>query len=654
MILLFLMNEKSYNTFPDVERIYRLTDEEKKSSAVDYRVAQLARINFPQVEDACLVNVMNKAELIYNKNLYSLGGIMSADDNFFKFFSAEFIAGNSQDPFADSASCILTESAARKIFAKENPIGRRIRWNRTELHISGIIKDFPKNASIKACVFINSEEFKFNTFCADGSDLSTYRYYYNVYIKLQQSAGVGQVKKLLNDRAGVFSPYIAKIGLLPLDDIYLYDNTDDSYTEKGNPGLLKLMTNIALVILVLSIINYINLTAAQQNKRNKETGIRKTVGASRKDMIIMYLSESILTAFIAFGMAAALLEIFVPIFGSIIDKDLSSASLYRYPLAAILPAAIFLIGIIAGIAPAIILSSFNPIRMFSGGVTVGGRKNVFRNILTVFQFAVSICLIFCLVVIQKQIKFVKEKDLGFDKEQTLTFRAPYDNSDINGIKDKLLRNPDILSVTNTQGTPGEINTGMGTGVPGKTKTFKCIYVDSSFLKTFNIPVVKGRDFLPGDLGRSCMFNESAYKYMEFKDLDGKRFNNGREGGYEIIGVVKNFNFASLHEEVSPMCLMLVDFPTSTFSIKIAKGKVGAVMEYLKKIWNEPLTEYPLKYEFFDERFDSMYRKEEKFGELIGLFSMLAIIISCMGILGLAVFSAEGRAKEIGIRKVHGA
>ncbi|HEX3073570.1 MAG TPA: FtsX-like permease family protein, partial [Ignavibacteriales bacterium] len=549
---------------------------------------------------------------------------------------------------------ILTESAARKIFAKEDPIGKIVKWNRTELHISGIIKDIPKNASIKADAFINSEEFKFHTYCADGSDLSTYRYYYNVYVKLQQSAEPGQVKKLLNERASIFSPYIAKIGLLPLDNIYLDDNTDDSYTEKGNPGLLKLMTNIALVILALSIINYVNLTAAQQNKRNKETGIRKTVGASRKDMIIMYLSESVLTAFIAFGIAAALLEIFVPVFGSIIDKDLSSASLYKYPLIIILPGAIFLIGIIAGIAPAVILSSFNPIRMFSGGVTIGGRKNVFRNILTVFQFAVSICLIFCLIVIQKQVKFVKEKDLGFDKEQTMTFRAPYDNSDINGIKDKLLRNPDILSVTNTQGTPGEINTGMGTGVAGKTKSFKCIFVDTSFLKTFNIPIVKGRDFLPGDLGRSCMFNEAAYKYMEFKDLDGKRFNNGRPGGYEVVGVVKNFNFASLHEEVSPMCLMLVDVPTSTFSIKIAKGKVGAVMEYLKKIWEETLTEYPLKYEFFDERFDSMYRKEEKFGELIGLFSMLAIIISCMGILGLAVFSAERRAKEIGIRKVHGA
>ncbi|HEX2982277.1 MAG TPA: FtsX-like permease family protein, partial [Ignavibacteriales bacterium] len=189
---------------------------------------------------------------------------------------------------------------------------------------------------------------------------------------------------------------------------------------------------------------------------------------------------------------------------------------------------------------------------------------------------------------------------------------------------------------------------------GKRKSFKCIFVDTSFLKTFNIPIVKGRDFLPGDLGRSCMFNEAAYKYMEFKDLDGKRFNNGRPGGYEVVGVVKNFNFASLHEEVSPMCLMLVDVPTSTFSIKIAKGKVGAVMESLKKIWEETLTEYPLKYEFFDERFDSMYRKAEKFGELIGLFSMLAIVISCMGILGLAVFSSERRTKEIGIRKVHGA
>jgi putative ABC transport system permease protein len=370
-------------------------------------------------------------------------------------------------------------------------------------------------------------------------------------------------------------------------------------------------------------------------------------------MIILFLSESILSVFIAFVIAVAMLELLIPAFSSIIGKDLNSSSLYSFPLVLIIPGAVFAIGALSGIGPAIVLSSFNPVRMFSGSAA-GSKKSSFRNILTVFQFAVSICLIFCLVVIQKQMKFVKEKDLGFDKGQTMTFRAPSDISDISGMKDKLQQNPDILSVTNTMGTPGEIRVSMGAGIPGKDLSLQCIYIDTAFLKTFSIPIIKGRDFLPGDIGQACIINEAAYKAMELKDLENKRFNNGREGGFEIVGVVKDFNFASLHEKIAPMGLLLTENTQSTFSIKIAKGKVGPVMDYLKKVWKETLTEYPFQYQFFDERFDSMYRKEERFGELIGLFSMLAIVISCMGILGLAVFSSERRAKEIGIRKVHGA
>jgi putative ABC transport system permease protein len=451
------------------------------------------------------------------------------------------------------------------------------------------------------------------------------------------------------------SPYVKKISLLPLKDVYLYDNTIGGTSKKGNPSLLKILTSIAMIILVLSVINYINLTIAQQNKRNKETGIRKTIGAGRKEIVFGFLTESTLVTLIAFAFALLIIELSLSYFSEILDSSLSLSQLAVFPVNIILVLSIMLIGLISGLAPALLLSSYNPVNIFSGNNIISNRKGYLRNILTVFQFTVSIALIFCLVVILKQIDFVKHSSLGFNKEQLLQLDIAPVQQKATALYTELRQNSNIEKISGSFGNPGEIHEKMGSSVNGKIKMLNCIVADSSFISTFQMKLLMGREPLAGDFGKTCIFNETAFKYFEWDNLKNKIYHNGREGGYEVIGVVKDFHYASFHDVIEPACIIFdSNIHPNVLNIRIKAGGLREAMKYINKTWTTIVPDYPIRYQFYDELFNQMYLKEERFAKAIGLFALLAISISCMGILGLVIFASERRSKEIGIRKVHGA
>ena len=588
---------------------------------------------------------------------------MSVDNAFFEMFSVAFVSGNSSKPLQNLNSVVLTESGARTLFGEDNPMGKEIIYeHEVPLIVTGVMKDFPDNSSIQANMFVNAENDKFKKWvfsCENYDDIRTHRYLFCIYLQLNIRADKEKLINTINSHADILAPYTKKIDLLSLKEMYLYDNTAGSETKKGNPGLLSLMASIGLIVLILSIINYINLTMAKQNQRNKEIGIRKTIGANREDMVILFLTESVLVTMAAFAVALILIFIGLPFFNSIIDSPLSPHTLMQFPANIILFISILLIGVLSGIGPALSLSSLNPSRVFNGGTVGIGKKKNFRNVLTVFQFVVSIALIICTITVQKQINYVKHRDAGFNKEQLLRIDwpniPPSDRTRSFTLIDKLRQYPGILNLSVTAGVPGKINNFMGSAIKGKNKSLSIIYADTSFLQTLNIKQVKGRELLPSDIGNVCMLNEAAYKYFEWTDLENRRYNNGKEGGFEVIGVVKDFHYASMHQPIEPMCILFRDVGWHTnISIRIAKGAIGPSMDYIQKVWKEIIPDYPLQYQFNDEWFDGMYRKEEKLAKTIGLFALLAIGISCMGIFGLAIFSAERRTKEIGIRKVSGA
>jgi putative ABC transport system permease protein len=324
-----------------------------------------------------------------------------------------------------------------------------------------------------------------------------------------------------------------------------------------------------------------------------------------------------------------------------------------------LPGIILLIGAISGSGPAMVLSGISPIRILSGNAGLKGKKNYFRSVLTIFQFTISIILISCVIVVHRQIKYVKHKSPGFNEELLLRLDLPNIlEKDIQKTKvllEEFRKSPYIKNISLSSGVPGNIYMTMGSNMENTKKNMgvPCFIADTTFLETFGLKVIRGRNPEPADFEKVCLINEAAYDYFDFQDLENKRFNNF--GGFDIIGVVNDFQYSSLHKTIGPACIMFSSKsrPTSV-SIKFERNGVGEGLELINEEWQKILPGYPVKYQFYDEWFDSMYRSEEYFARNIRLFAILAVIISCIGILGLAIFSSESRTKEIGIRKINGA
>ena len=662
-ISLFVINEYSYDRYHrHAGQIVRLIDTKNNSSSIDYRIKDILLKNYPEIENACLViRSSHPVEVECGGKGYYLDDIISVDNSFFEVFTVSFVSRQTSPVFAGINSAIITETTARKLFGAEEPLGKDILvWGNVPVTVSGIIRDFPGNSSLSAGILVNAENirFKFNQWIGDSRDSGTYRWPFQIYLQLEGNVIPERLCDKINENIDLLKPYAEQTGFLELKDIYLHDSTTGSATKKGNPGLLNLLTLIALIILTLAVINYVNLTVAQQARRNKDTGIRKVFGANRDNIIYHYLIESVIVIFSAFISGVLLLWFMMPFYQDLFNSAVEINLIFRFPYIVILPAAILIIGLISGIGPAIVLSGMSPVRILSGSSCSSARKNYLRNSLIIFQFTISIVLIFCVIIVQRQIQYVKNKNSGFNEEQLLRLDLPFiRENDIQKayvLLDELRKLPYIKSLSVTTGVPGEIKMRMGSNMENTSRNMSvpCLLVDTAFIKTFGLKVIRGRDLLPGDIDKVCMINEAAYRHFEFEDLNNKRFNNF--GGFDIIGVVNDFHYSSLHKSIGPVCIMFTSRNRpSSLNIRFIANGTASGMDMTRELWKEILPGYPLKYQFYDEWFDSMYRSEEYFARTIGLFAVLAIVISCIGILGLAIFSSERRTKEIGVRKING-
>jgi len=663
---LFIGKEYSYDSHhKNVKRIVRIIDPLRNSSDIDYRAKDLLLENFPEFENACLVQLVRKPFHfdVENESLY-INNIMSVDNDFFQLFTFTFLQGNPQKAFDDINSAVVTESIAKKLFGSQNPIGKEFLFGKKiPLTVSAVIKDFPETSSITANILVNAENnaFKFSFSCDDYEDKSSHRYEFRIYALLNKETNRSNLISKINQNSEKLEPYIQEVDFLSLSDIYLKDNTIGSNTKKGNLKLLKLLFLIAIIILILAIVNYVNLSLAQQNKRNLLIGIKKSYGASRSSLIFHFVIESILISLFAFSISVVLVKILTPLYISIFQTSINISSLLS-PLALLLLfIGITVVGILSGIFPALILSNTNPMDGLRKSEKKFRRKFSSVNLLILFQFVVSIVLIVCVLIIQKQIHFVKNQDPGFSEEQLVRIDIPYlpaeEKSKVFSLRDELKQSAYFTNTTLSNGVPGKINFTMGSAIDNSEKniTVPCLIVDSSFLQTFDLEIVKGRKPEASDFDKVCIVNESFYNHFGFINLENKKFNNYRKGGMEIIAVVKDFQYNSLHQKIGPMCIITSsNNGYNQLSVKIAPNSLIPALKALEETWKEIMTDYPLQFQFFDEWFDAMYRKEERFAKTIALFAVLAIIISCFGILGLVMFSAEQRTKEIGVRKVNGA
>jgi putative ABC transport system permease protein len=666
-IFLFLIKEYSYDRYNEhADQIVRLIDTKDNSSLIDYRVADILRKNYSEIANACIVTRSpHPVEVRSGDKGFYLDDIMSVDSHFFEIFTVPFISGQTTIPFTNINSAVITEKTAKLIFGNDPPVGKDlIIWGDLPVTITGVIKDFPDNSSLGAGILVNAEneKFKFNQWIEDSRDLSTYRWPFQIYLQLNNNINPAKLAAKINDHIDVLKPldkYYTQIGFLKLKDMYLHDPTSISETKQGNPGLNKLLSEIALIILVLAVINYVNLTVAQQNKRNKDTGLKKTIGADRNVILKQFLLESVIVIFLAFIFGILLLWLLIPFYEKVFNTTTDIKILLRLPYLLLLPCSVLIIGLISGSGPAFVLSGISPVNILSGNTVLKKRRNFLRNFLTIFQFTISIILIFCVIIVQRQIKYVKHKNPGFNEELLLRLDLPElienDVQKASVLTSEFRKSPFIKNLSVTQGVPGEIRMFMSPNLEKAKKNISvpCIMVDSAFLKTFGLKVVRGRNLEPGDYGKVCMINEAAYKNFDFENLENKRFNN--YGGFDIIGVINDFNYSSFHKTIGPVCIMFTSnsYP-SAINIRFVSNGVSQGMNFINDEWQKILPGYPLKYQFYDEWFDSMYKAEEYFARTISIFAFLAIVISCIGILGLAIFSSERRTKEIGIRKINGA
>jgi putative ABC transport system permease protein len=658
-ISLFLIHEFSYDRYyENSSRIVRLNNSETNMSMIDYRVKDILVENFPEVQKACLsLSIQHPIPVTYGKTGHICDEIMSADNDFFEMFSITSLAGKSDKPFSDLNSAVVTKSFAGKIFGSEDPIDKEIIiMSVFPVTVTGVIEDFPSNSSFSAGLILNAENDNFKFY-----RMSHFRPF-QIYLQLDNNTSPDELALHVNSNPDLLKPYVERVSFIELKNIYLRDNTvgfSGAEARMGNPGLLRLLTTIALLVLSLAVINYINLTVSQQIKKSRIIGIRKAVGARRSDIIYQSIIESVVITSIAFILGIVLVMVFLPWYELIFSISLDIQLLFTFPYIVLLTLAIILVGIISGSGPAIVLSSISPVRVLSGSSVLTGNRQFFRNSLTVFQFTVSIVLISCVMIVQKQVYYVKYTNPGFKAEQLLRLDLPImigkDDKRPGILIDEFSKSPYVLNLTATQGVPGMVTNYMDFSIENSDFNIVAptLLVDTSFIKTFELNIIRGRDLLPADYGNVCMINEAAWKHFQFENLENKRLN--KYGGLEIIGVLNDFHYSSLHNLIEPVVIIFTPNEGINFiNIRFEGRNAVPVLAYIQEIWQEVMPGEPLQIHFYDELFASMYREEERFAGGIGLFALLAVVISCMGILGLAIFATERRTKEIGIRKVNGA
>jgi putative ABC transport system permease protein len=673
LILLWVQDELSFDRFHEhADRLYRVEEDQYYSGEV-YHVnvtpwpsGPVWKDEIPEIEDASRFQWSSGLLFTYGEKAFYEGGCVAVDSTFFDLFTYEFLHGNKASALTQPYSAVLTEEAAEKYFGDENPIGKSLNANnKYEFTITAVLKSLPKNSIIQFDILVPFDFLKetgqYNDHWGNNSIRTYIKLYENAVIDSVDSKLTAVVKKYNEDTTTDFMA-------APFTRIHLYE-----YWGYGhNPGaivFIYIFSAIAIFVLLIACINFMNLSTARSSTRAREIGLRKASGASKRAVIIQFFGESVLLAFISLFFALIIVSSILEVFNNVSGKELDFSNLLtpRFILAMILVTLIA--GLISGIYPALYLSAFRPIKVLKGDLSAGMKSGWFRKVLVVVQFTLSVFLIIGTVIIYRQLNYMKSKDLGYDKENMFYFQMRGEIKDkYQTIKDAFLRDPQVLGVSAAGHQPHQIGSNSGGGDwDGKDPDLSVLIghniVDYDFIETMKIELKDGRSFsrdFPGDMASmedtsaNFMINEVLEEIMEKENAVGEMFRMwGMEG--RIIGVMKDFHYHSVRTKIEPLIFMLgFNEYFSWIVVRVAPGDLSKTMGSLEKSWEEVMPGYPFDYSFVEESLDQMYRTEERLGTLLKYFTILAIIIACLGLFGLASFTAEQRTQEIGVRKVMGA
>jgi putative ABC transport system permease protein len=683
MILIYITDELSYDKMhKDGDRIYRvsisgrLQGNEFDGANSPAPVAEAMQKEIPEIEEAVRFGMWRTMPISYGEKAFTEKRMLIADSNFFKFFNFEIIKGNPDEFLKGTNKLVITESMARRYFGNEDPIGKILLRgaDKTAGEVVGLVKDPPSNSHITFDVVLSGQSWDYMK-----NDEWTSNNLYT-YFKVHRGADLDAVKKKLDalvvKNAGAelerylgytYKQFVEagnRYGLFftPLLDIHLQSHLSEEIMPNGNIQYLYIFGVIALFIILIACINFMNLSTARSANRAKEVGVRKTIGAIRERLILQFLSESLMYSVLSTIVALAIIALTLDSFNLLSGKQLNF-SIFSNPLiVAGLAVFTIIIGCLAGSYPAFYLTGFKPTEVLKGKIRSGFRNSALRNVLVVFQFIISIALIFGSLVVYKQLHYMQEKNLGFEKENVVSLLHTFAlGKNSQAFKNEIASNPFFKGASFANQLPPNIGWNSAFRKGGSDQDFLLyVYeVDHDHLQTMRYEMAEGRFYskeFKSDTA-AIILNESAYYAMGFKNLDEATvitYRNATPRPLKVIGVLKDFNFQSLRDNIKPMAVLLGSEPNYEMAIRLAPGNKQDQIETLEKIYKKYASGSPFEYSFLDQNFDSLFRAEQRMSQIILVFTILAIGIACLGLFGLAAYTAEQRAKEISIRKVMGA
>ncbi|RWY50404.1 FtsX-like permease family protein [Mucilaginibacter gilvus] len=677
LIALYVTDELSYDRYnTKADRIVRVVQHGTwDGGGFDFAVtsapyAGALKSDFPQVEQTARIDREGGGKITVGDKIIEEGNMVLADNAIFKIFSYQFLQGDAQTALTKPQSIVLTKTLAETLFGDaESALNKTISIDGTATNVTGVIADVPVNSHITFTALRSLPE----GFTSAWDDASIY-----TYLLLKDAND----KQVIEAASSVFfNKYLKKkmgdlkfgLELQPLTSIHLHSNLGYEAGSNGNITYVYVFSITALLILVIAVINYVNLATARSSIRIKEIGVRKVIGSDRSQLIIMFFAESVLLTFIATVIAAVIIQFSLPFFNQLSGKTLVLMQFGTVQTVAIFLGFSLFTGLFSGIYPAMFLSGFGTINAMKGQLGNQMATIFFRKSLVVFQFVITIVMIVGSFVIYQQLRFAMNKDLGFNKAQTLTFHV--NNHDVRGkiaaLRQQLLQNPNIEDVS-TAGNPIGSNSmnsgGFNVGVDGKSNSESLLVqkltIDEDFIPTLQIKMSKGRNFsrdITSDVNEAILVNQTLVDKIGWKNPVGRRVNLGVDNqgkviARTIVGVVKDFNTFSLQHKISPLVMSLPQEANDkdNLYVRVGKNNIKASLAYITKTYGDFDIEQKPEFHFLDQNFAAQYQTEQKQGNILLIFTILAISIACLGLFGLVTFTAEQRVKEIGIRKVLGA
>jgi ABC-type antimicrobial peptide transport system permease subunit len=680
LITILIKNELSYDTFhKQSDRIYRVVEIQNQDNIGKIKVAVTMGPLAKAMKDY-FAGVENSARMVPSPPIFCKIGVKGfyekdvsfADPSVFDVLTIPFIEGNQKTALVSPFSIVLTKSAANKYFGNEDPLGKTLTisgiFGTEDYNITGVIKDYPKNSNMSFTMlgsYSTMEHYVSWIKQWNNNTLAT-------FVLLKPGVSPEQIDRQFKAFIKQYIPPDPQTGkqsdlqmyLQPIKDLHLYSSDIVYQTYRNNQGSIStvyIFSAIAFFILLIGCINFMNLATARSAKRIKEIGLRKVMGSDRKSLVYQFIGEAILISFFALLISIILVEVMLPYFKDIFDgriiMSFQNNSIFLLELVGIT----LFVGIVSGIYPALFLSRFQPAESLKGSLSTKFKGAYLRKVLVISQFAIAIILFICTGIVSNQMSYIKNKDLGFNKEHVLylPIRSKDTREKINLLKTELSKNSDIVNVAATSGLFGASGSEGTETVAGTNSQVRMMmrrsFVDYDYLKTMQMDIVKGRNFSlshSSDSTSAVIINEAAARKFGWANPVGKQF----EGtpNKTVIGVVKDFNFFSLHSKIGPLIMSINPDQFYYLMIRVKPENLPATISFINKTWAGVVPDKPFDYSFLDQHFNEIYKNDERTGQMFGFFSTLAILIACLGLFGLAAYTGEQRIKEIGVRKVLGA